>query len=59
MNTIQLTETELEEVSGGRLGLNMIRVQSMMALQNINNQAASKLIRTMQNSTGSVIDNLR
>ena len=59
MKTIQLTEIELDRVSGGRFTLNSIRVQSLVSLQGIIGQAAPKLMQAMNHSTSSVIDNIR
>ncbi len=64
MNTIQLTETELDHVSGGRVsrrgdaGMNMMNVQSMVSQQGMNDQLASRLLHAMQDTSFAIISKI-
>jgi hypothetical protein len=64
MNTIQLTETELDRASGGRashgsdVGMNMVRVQNIVAAQTMNDQLASRLMHAMQDALGATINKI-
>jgi bacteriocin-like protein len=65
MNTSQLTETELDSVSGGRVsrgsdsGMHMMNVQSTVSEQSMNDQLASRLMHTMQDSILGMVNKIR
>jgi hypothetical protein len=64
MNTIQLTETELDCVSGGRashgsdVAINMVRVQNIVAAQTMNDHVASRLMHAMQDTMSATINKI-
>jgi len=63
MNTI-LTEAELDLVFGGRVsrrgdsGMLMMNLQSMVSEQSMNDQLASRLMHTMQDSIFATINKI-
>lgn len=53
----KLTDKELDQVCGG--ALNMISVQSLISTRQQAIQMSSRMLRKIDHSTNSVIDNLR